>query len=367
MPAPRKPPAKAAERPEGAPRVLLFTGPDSSKKLAEAQKRMAEAVDADFADFDAESLDGNGSTAEGILSSVATVPFGTGKKVVLVRDSQQLDLDEQKKLAAGLGQVPGSSLLLLHTGTPILEDGKTKRGSVVALELTNAVKKLGEIVDFGAVKPEDLRGLLIQHARRFGKTVASDALQTLCQLPPEDLPRAFVELEKAGLHAGDSAQISRADVEATLSRSPDDVIFKLCDAVGNRRTPEALDHVSTLFRSGARPDSVAPRVLVMLARQIRLIAQFRFLGENRMAGRNAGPVTPEIQAILPADGAAGMAGNPRQSWMADKYVAQARNFTSAELAERLEAILLADLSLKGIEPGGDDPRAVLQRLVVRLG
>lgn len=367
MATPRKSAAKPAERPDGPARVVLFTGPDSSKKLAEAQRRMAEAIDSDFADFDAEALDGNGSSAELILSSVATVPIGAGKKVVLVRDAQQLDLEEQKKLAASLGQIPGSSLLLLHTGTPIVEDGKTKRGSTVATELANAVKKLGDTIDFGAIKAEDLRGLLIQHAKRLGKTVASDALQTLCQLPPEDLPRAFVELEKAALHAGNLGQISRSDVEATLSRSPDDVIFKLCDAVGNRKTPEALDHVATLFRSGARPDSVAPRVLVMLARQVRLIAQFRYLGEKRMAGRNAGPITPEVQGILPGDGAAGMVSNPRQSWMADKYVAQARNFTSAELAERLEAILLADLSLKGIEPGGDDPRAVLQRLVVRLG
>ena len=277
---------------------------------------MSEAVDGDFADFDAETLDGNAATAELILSSVATAPFGTGKKVVLVRDSQQLDLDEQKKLAAGIGHVPGSSLLLLHTGTPIVEDGKTKRSSVVATELVNAVKKFGEIVDFGVLKPEDLRGQLIQHARRFGKTVSSDGLQILCQLPAEDLPRALVELEKAALYAGDATQIGRMDIEAVLSRSPDDVIFKLCDAVGNRKTPEALEHVATLFRSGARPDSVAPRVLVMLARQLRLIAQFRYLGEKRMAGRNAGPVTPEVQAILPGDGAASMVSNPRQSWMA---------------------------------------------------
>jgi hypothetical protein len=52
--------------------------------------------------------------------------------------------------------------------------------------------------------------------------------------------------------------------------------------------------------------------------------------------------------------------------MAEKYVAQARNFTGAELAERMEKLLRADLMLKGIEPGGDAPQIVLQRLVVEL-
>jgi hypothetical protein len=61
-----------------------------------------------------------------------------------------------------------------------------------------------------------------------------------------------------------------------------------------------------------------------------------------------------------------MMANPRMSWMADKYVGQARKFTGEEIAHRLERLLHADLMLKGIEPGGDAPQAVLQRLVVEL-
>jgi hypothetical protein len=104
----------------------------------------------------------------------------------------------------------------------------------------------------------------------------------------------------------------------------------------------------------------------MLARQIRLVTQFRYLGEKRYAGRGAAPIPPEVSALFPSDGAAGMLSNPRMSWMADKYVAQARNFTGLELAERLEKLLQADLMLKGSLPGGENPQAVLQRLVVEL-
>ena len=85
-----------------------------------------------------------------------------------------------------------------------------------------------------------------------------------------------------------------------------------------------------------------------------------------MAGRNAQPVSSQVAALLPADGAASIIGNPRTSWMADKYVNQARNFTLAELEERLEKLLNADLMLKGVTPGGDNPQAVLQRLVIEL-
>jgi DNA polymerase III delta subunit len=343
-----------------------LTGSEAGRKTAEAQRLLAEAADETFADFDAETLDGAGATAERVLSAVATAPLGAGKRVVLVRDAQQMEAEEQRRIAAGLVRIPASGLLILQTGTPIMEDGKAKRQSVVTTDLGNAVKRHGRVVEFTPPRADDVRTWVVHAAREHGRSLAPDAVALLAQLPGDDLNRVGSELAKAITYAGDVTTITSADVEAVLSRSPDDVIFKLCDAVGMRRTSEALGHISTLFRGGGRPESVAPRALVLLARQIRLLAQFRYLGERRMAGRGAGPVTPDAASLLPGDGAAAMLTNPRLSWMADKYVAQARIFSGPELAERLERLLAADLALKGIAPGGDSPQAVLQRLVVEL-
>ncbi len=358
----------AASPDDNGAKVLAFllTGPESGRKNVETQNLVKKYVDAEFADFDADTIDGATATADRVLGGAATVPLGAGKRVVLVRDTQQMDTDEQKKLAAGLSRIPASGALILHTGSPIVEDGKAKKASVAAIELVNAVKKWGQVVDFGHPREGDLRDYLLRTAKTLGKTLAPDALSLLTQLPDSDASRLVSELAKAAAHAGDAPVITGADVEATVSRSPDDVIFKLCDAVGARRTREALAHVSTLFKGGARPEAVAPRALVLLARQIRLLAQFRYLGEKGMAGRNAAPISADVLALLPGDGAGGMAGNPRMAWMADKYVGQARNFTGAELAARLEKLLHADLVLKGSAPGGDSPQAVLQRLVVEL-
>jgi DNA polymerase III delta subunit len=368
MPPPRAKtaaPASGGGKPETA-RVLLLTGAEAEKKNAEAHNLVRRAVDESFEDFDAETVDGSAATADRILSAVATVPLGVGKRVVLVRDTQQMDGEEQKRLAAGLERIPASGLLILHTGTPIVEEGKTKRGTTVEITLSNAVKKFGAVQDFAGLRTDDVRGWAQQEAKRLGKALAPDAAALFAGLPADDLSRLATEVAKAAAHAGDASTITAADVEATLSRGADDVIFKLCDAVGHRRTQEALGHVSTLFRGGGRPESVASRALVLLARQIRLIAQFRYLGEKRMAGRGAGPVTPEVMAHLPGDGAGGILTNPRMSWMADRYVAQARNFSGQELADRLEKLLQADLALKGIVPGGDSPQALMQRLIVEL-
>lgn len=358
--------AKAEAAPEGPTRVFLLVGAESGRKAAEAQRLLNDAVDESFADFDAETMDGNIATSDRILSAVATVPLGEKKRGVLVKDTQQMDAEEQKRLASGLARIPGSGFLILHTGTPVVEDGKTKRQSVVLTELANTVKKVGQVVEFSLPKAEDLRDWISREAQSHGKKLSADAIALLTQLPDGDVSRLSTEVAKVAAYVGESPNIIGADVEAVLSRGPDDVIFKLCDAVGMRRTPEALGYVTALFQGGGRPDSVAPRALVMLARQIRLITQFQYLGARKLAGRGSGPVPPDIMAMLPADGAGGILSNPRTTWMADKYISQSRNFSPYELAHRLERLLAADLMLKGIEPGGDSPQTVLQRLVVEL-
>jgi len=362
------PPAKKPVPIEGPVRIILITGSEAARKTAEANALLTANTDPDFLDFDAELLDGATVTADRVLSAVAQVPMGGMRRVALVRDTQQMDGEEQKRLATGLDRIPPSGLLILHTGAPVIEDGKTKRSSVIGSELEKAVKKSGELRDFALPKggSDDVRGLAIQAARALGKSLAPDAISLLATLPMEDVARIGQEIAKAASYAGDANVITAADLGAVLSRGPDDVIFKLCDAVGARNTRDALGYVSQLFRSGSRPESVAPRVLVLLARQIRLLAQFRYLGEKRMVGRGATAPTPEVLALLPSDGAGNMASNPRMSWMTDKYVAQARKFSLPELMERMEKLLNADLTLKGVLPGGDSPQAVIQRLVVEL-
>jgi DNA polymerase-3 subunit delta len=358
--------AKEESTPDRPARVVLLTGAEAGKKIAEANRLQREAVDESFADFDAETMDGNTVTTDRILAGVSTVPLGEKKRVVLVRDTQQMEPEEQKRLAGGLARIPISGFLILHTGTPIVEEGKTKRQSVVSTELANAVKKVGQVVEFSLPKAENLRDWILKEAQAQGKKLTGDAVSLFAQLPEGDVSRIASEMAKVAAYVGEATTITGADVEAVLSRGSDDVIFKLCDAVGNRRPQEALGHVTTLFQSGNRPDSVAPRALVMLARQIRLITQFRYLGERKLAGRGAGSIPPEILEMFPSDGAGGMMANPRMAWMADKYVAQSRNFSAMELAQRLERLLAADLMLKGVEPGGDSPQLVLQRLVIEL-
>ncbi len=373
--APKKPPrakpaASSSPSTPGEERVVLLTGAEAGRKTAEAARLAAQYVEVGWEDFDVDSLDGGTTAADRILSGAATAPMSGGRRVVLVRDTQQMDVEEQKRLAAGIARIPASGFLILHTGSPVVEDGKTKRASIVATELASAVKKVGTVLDFPTPRSDDIRSWAAAEARRLGKTLQPDAVALFAQMSGEDLLHVGSEIAKAAAHAGDAPVITAGDVEATLSRTPDDVIFKLCDAVGMRHAPEALGHVATLFRGGARPEAVAPRALVLLARQVRLLAQFKYLASKGVAvrggggGRGAVALPPDILALLPGDGAAATLTNPRTSWMADKISGAGAQFSGRELLDELEILLGADLALKGITGSGESPEVILQRLVV---
>jgi len=121
---------KAAAAPTGPPpggaRVILLVGQEAGRKHSEAIALLQKNVDPDYADFDGETMTGGATTAERALSGVATVPLGTGKRVVLVRDTQQMEADDQKRLAAGIAAIPSSGFLFCIPAPRLSRTAKQK-------------------------------------------------------------------------------------------------------------------------------------------------------------------------------------------------------------------------------------------------
>lgn len=346
-------------------RVVLITGTAGSKKN-QALTELMSRVDPEFIDFDSETISGRSAAIDQILSGVSTVPFGDGKRIVVVTHTEQLDDATQKKLALSFDKVPSSGLLILTTGEPLLEDGKAKKGSVVLTELVTAAKKKGVVTDFGAPQKEDLRVYMETFAKAHGKQLRSDAIAIFMDLPSEDVRRIESELTKVFDYVGAESVVDAEDVLSVLSRGPDEVIFKLCDAVGSRRTAEALRLLSSTFDVATRAEGVALRVLTMLARQIRLVHQAKCMVDMKLIGRGAGVMNSDVEALFPVDGIRSTLANPRMAWMADKLVTASRGWSHDGLERALDAIAQADSALKGIEPGGENAREVIEHCIILM-
>ncbi|BDI33286.1 hypothetical protein CCAX7_53370 [Capsulimonas corticalis] len=375
--------------PQPAERVYLFTGSDDALKREGLARLTDPLLDPSAADFDREARDVGSAGSEDlaamqILASAGGVPMFSERRVVVVTNIQRLSKEDQDDLAAGLGKLGSLSCLVLIAGAPEYEAGKIKGRSAVSTKLQNAVAKAGAVVVCDAPLAADLKSRAASYLKTLGKTAEPAALEVIVQRAVSaasdrggagkggDLHVLHNELDKAAAFVGDRSQVTRDDALAIGTRGAEENIFALLDAVGNKDAPRALRQVEEMLRHGDKPDAIAARTFVMLARHLRMLWGAKYLAEKRITGAVKGPLPDELQAVLSGE-VIGLA--MRQAYLLRSLQEQARRWSYDALRHALARVLASDMAMKGgtpIEalgataPAGDNHAANLQLLVVSL-
>ena len=82
-----------------------------------------------------------------------------------------------------------------------------------------------------------------------------------------------MELEKLITYAGDKDTIDRGDIDAVITKSSEDSIFDLTEAIVTRNTEQALATLRDLLNQGVH----YMVILSMLIREIRFLLQGKLL------------------------------------------------------------------------------------------
>ena len=347
------------------PRAYLFRGDDDYAKQRELDALLASLVAPDLADFDLERLEGDSATAERVMTGVSIVPFGSPQRVVLVRYANKMDEQEQEKLASRLEQIPASGCLVLAVPAAEKASGRPRRGSEVIGGLSKAVRKVGQVREIGRMKSGEAIGFARSLIAKAGKKIDSAAASALVARVGTDSSIIASEVQKLIDYTGDSPGISEADVALVTSETPEEKIWKLVDAIGARRPPEALRLLGELFDAGDDPKGDAPRTLAMIARQFRLIWQAKMLLSSGVKNLARADVGQDLQSALPSD------GNivdlvARQPWQAGRLANHARAFSRQDLARAFECIGRTDMTIKQAIEGPEDPRLLMELLIISL-
>lgn len=375
--------------PQPAARIYLFAGSDDAIKREAVQRLIEPLLDPSSADFDREDLDPgmtplvDGTWTSRILSSAAGMPMFSERRIVVVTNIQRLSKEEQDALAAGLTQVCDRSCLILVAAAPEYEAGKPK-GRGVQTKLLNAVQKLGTVVICDAPVAADLKSRAIAYLRTAGKTAEPGALEVFVQRALAavaerggggkggDLHVLTNELEKAIAYTGERLQITRVDALAVGTRGSEENIFAMLDSVGKRDVAAAIERVDEMLRSGDKPEGVAARSFVMLARHLRLLWGAKYLAHHRIGAGGRNTLPSEVQNELTGE-LQGLA--LRQAYLLRNLQDQARHWTYDQLRAGLLRVLASDMTMKGIPPiacmnyrgsAGEDPAANLRVLIVEL-
>ncbi len=236
-------------------------------------------------------------------------------------------------------------------------------------DLSRAVRKVGEVREFGGLRAKEAAPLAREFAKtRFataGKKIDSRTMELFLQRVGLDFAVIATESQKLIDYAGNDAEITPDSVTRVTSETPEEKVFKMVDAVAARNQGAALRFLDEIFEAGDDARGDAPRALSMISRQFRFIWQMKMLQEAGVRNLSKSALPEEIKAALPSDSNV-IDLIARQNWQRDRLIGQAKGFSQAHLARCFAAIARADSMLKGIEGDIDDPRLVMELLVTEL-
>lgn len=318
-----------------------------------------QAVPAELEALNVSVFDGVDAPLETALELAQTMPFLAPHRVVVVKDSPLLVARRGKavqgKTEQGTGQSAegereappdnGAEAALLRylehpssTGVLVFLAGEgvdRRRRAYKALAASHTV------VECPPLRDQEMVMWLRDRSRELGKSLELRAAQELVQRIPSDLALADNELAKLVAHAGDGPSIGVADVNQVVAGVPESNIFELMGHISSKRRAQALALLEQMLREG----EPAPRLLFMIARQIRLLITVKVLAEQ-----GQGPKSMEQRLHLFPSAIRSL-------------LEAARGFTRGELVAALGKVLEADMAVKTSQ---GDPGLVLELLLVEL-
>jgi DNA polymerase-3 subunit delta len=259
-------------------------------------------------------------------SRVASL-WGPGQLLVLRR--LELDATALKAIGDYLDHPALRSwVVLMAEGAKTKDLGKNP----VWGKLQRAEAALG----FFRLKEAELFPWLDQEAQRLGKALTLAAAQRLVEIVGDNLAELSQELEKLALYAGEEKTLTPHLVNQLATHSRTYNIFALVDALGEPAAHKRLTALGQLLDLGEPP----ARILVMLARQLRLLLH------------------------LKEDPSAQTQGLTLPQWNLRKLAQQAARFSEAALYSHLFLLHQVDLQLK---TSAGSPRLWLEWALLKMG
>lgn len=344
-------------------RVYCFHGEDDRQKDEAIALLRQAVVDESFADFDSETMEADARAPDEVLAAAGLAPFGSPARLVVLRGAEIFRKRERsgdaERLAAGIAALGEGSCLVLRVSAA--EDEKGRGKTVLTQKLDRVIAETGVLVQCRALSDEDLAEWVAGEAAKAGKRIEPAAARHVVATGRGSRSAIANELEKALCYAGEQPVVTLAMARATSSYDPEDVMFKLVDAIVRRNADSALRLFHEILRYDPKPQAVAGKLLALLARQLRLIAQANELARLRIDPSSVRNLPPAIVADLPQEGSI-----TAMAWKARDIYAQGRGWSGELIAAAFGWMVECDLNNKGGGEGSEDVVTNVELLILRL-
>lgn len=309
--------------------VFLLIGDEKYLKEKTINELRSSLLDSASGELDYKLLHGGDTSADEILASASTIPFFSSKRLVVVKDFEELPKEDMGRLVAYIKKPIQYTCLVIDT-----KDG-------ALLKNNPSLGKYARILKFHKPIGTELSSWIARYVSLNRKAIDEDAIEILKELQGQDLLTLSQELEKLIAFAGDKKKISRPDVENLIGKSMMASVFDIARAVASKDISGALDIVNGLVSSGKRPHEI----IGIIAWHFKMILKIKAL-------LSKGEEENYVSEILRIS-----RKNERE------FFTEAAAWSLEQVASKLELLLEADLNLKRAQYS---PSLILEFAVIRL-
>lgn len=333
----------------------------SSQRIAEYKRALG---DAEMADLNTATLDGNQTTANDLLGEASMMPFLASKRLLLVNgflDSLDKRMAASKGTESAAHQMAAQLLTGLETLPDtcdlILIDNNVDKRRVLWKGFTlpatdkkaeRKIPGLDELIKRKVLIQEELAtpdakalpGWLHTYARSQQIVIEGQATQTLADFVGPNLRHLHNELHKLATYAS-GRPITVHDVRLLVSDASEALIWDLTDALSQRNGRGALQSLYELRRGDANPFYL----LTMIARQYRILLKVK------AAMQSGGGNEFDIAKLV-----------GEKPYSVKKAMNQANSYPLPTLIATMDRLLEADFAMKT----GADPETEIDLLIAEL-
>ncbi len=313
------------------PSVLLFEGEEAWLKQTAVEALRGKYLPQGLEDLNETRMEA--PETDELIAAVETVPFMADRRLILVRDYPALtgrgEADE--RLVAYLPQVPPTAVLLFDCVQK--PDARKK--------MYTAIKKLGGIVTFSALKGRELTAFVTSAFHDRGKECDERTADHLIFTCGSDTSRLLSEIEQISAFRAESKDVSPEDINALAVPSVESTVFQMIDAVVGGQDARAFSLLRLQLKSGE--SRVA--ILSMLLRQFRLMQHIKIMKYEKK---------PESEILSALNFG---------SYIGGQYIRQSSAWTNAQVRQAVQLCLDTDLRIRS---GQLNQEGALEAVMLRL-
>ncbi len=218
------------------------------------------ALHGGFADFNASSYYAADADLANVRDEVETLPMMSARRVVILREVQDLT-DKEWDLLEPVLKLPVESTVFVLVGTKI-----DKRKRVLKLLLAQSLS-----VEFKKPYENQIPGWIQHICKGMGLSISIEAVQLLHRLAGSQLTEIESELKKLTDYISPRTHVDLEDVAQCVSQQREESVFELTEQIASNDRVGALTQLIRLLDQGQNEMGV----VALVARHMRILLMIK--------------------------------------------------------------------------------------------